>query len=240
MLETSDNVVVTGDKQSDHIIADHTGLGKLCTHNDHQIFTVGKNPLILRHKKHYNVEKIKEALNKKWREEDNYSDDKLRIAHMPTAIVYFDYILEALDDPFLIFTIRNPYAIIASIMRVRPETPFKACILHVGNLMRLIKRHTDYPPKNALFLKYEFICAHPDMVQNEIIKRVPELSDMDMEKPVSTLSPCVEDFNKPKIPTNYNKKTISFLRKDQIEEITETLQTLYNKEMDALNYRYIT
>lgn len=234
LLQTSKNVVVTGIKQADHVIAQYIGLSRLPTHEDHQVFTLSRNLNIIRNEKFFELNKAQQELKKWFESENNYQSDKnIFLLHMPTAISYFDILLQGIKCDHMIYSVRNPYAVVASILKVRPNVDLEEATLHAGNLL-VIYRNLNH--NNLIKFTYEEMCSNPQRIQDLFISNIPELS-IDINKPVSTLSPCTTENNKElKNVQNFNQKTISTLNESSINKITKILSRVFYNEMEKLGY----
>lgn len=241
LLQTSKNVVVTGKEQADHVIAKYTGLLRLPTHEDHQVFTLPRNLSILRNEDYFHSYYINQELQKWFSNDPNYKlNQNVFLLHMPTAIAYFDILARHIYYDHIILSVRNPYAVTASIKKVRPNTRLTEAAFHAGCLLKLFLKSDTYIDSGSIIkFRYEDMCEKPLEIQKRIKDQIPEL-DIDIDKPVATLSPCTtEDNTKEKKVSNFNKSTIDTLDELSKEIVTSVLKSDFTQEMNTLGYQFI-
>ena len=151
----------------------------------------------------------------------------------PPNIIRAQSINKHFNPSYFIIFYRNPYAHVESLMRRKNWTPQKAAEFSV-RCLKFQKTNIE-SFRNALPLSYEEVTKNPHKAKELIVKFLPELSDICVDK----------EFNGHNF--NNEKLTIRDLNKEKINRLTasdlEVVNSIFKEKHQVLsffNYELIT
>jgi hypothetical protein len=184
-----------------------------------RIWTEQEN--ILTDESRYNWPAIARRWRREWSRNPKFrtANPRIFLEKSPANVLRANMLQTHFPDASFILMQRDPYAVAEGIRR-RTNLPLGRCIQH---WIRCAQRqlHNEETLERATRLNYEDLSEHPDACREQLVKFLPELTDLNLRKEVSVQS-IEGKVRRPII--NYNEQQIARLSDEDIDEINRHLK----------------
>lgn len=178
---------------------------------------------ILADESRYDWPAIKRRWQREWKRNPKFltADPRIFLEKSPANVLRATMLQKHFPESAFILMQRNPYAVAEGIRR-RTNLPLDRCIKHwIRCAEQQIRNERALQP--VIRLNYEDLSERPEFCREQIVKLMPELDDIDLQKEVSVQS--IEGKVRRPI-VNYNEQQIARLTSDDLIVI--------NRELDAV------
>jgi hypothetical protein len=176
---------------------------------------------ILADESRYNWPAIIRRWRREWSRNPTFhtANPRIFLEKSPANVLRANMLQTHFPDASFILMQRDPYAVAEGIRR-RTNLPLGRCIQH---WIRCARRqvHNERTLGRVTRLNYEDLSERPDACREQLVKFLPELSDLDLRKEVSVQS--IEGKVRRSI-VNYNEQQIARLSAEDLNEINQHLK----------------
>jgi hypothetical protein len=190
---------------------------------------------ILADESRYDWPAIKRRWQREWKRNPKFvtADPRIFLEKSPANVLRATMLQTHFPGSAFILMQRNPYAVAEGIRR-RTNLPLDRCIKHwIRCAEQQIRNERALQP--VIRLNYEDLSGRPEFCREQIVKLIPELGDIDLQKEVAVQS-IEGKVRRPII--NYNEQQIARLTGDDLIAINRELEGV-PEVMEHFGYSYV-
>jgi hypothetical protein len=190
---------------------------------------------ILTDESRYDWLKIQGRWRREWRRNPKFqtANPRIFLEKSPANVLRATMLQKHFPNSSFILMQRNPYAVGEGIRR-RTNLPLERCIQHWIHCAQQQIRN-EQTLRSVIRLSYEDLSEQPDYCREQIVKLMPELGDINLEKEVSVQS-IEGKVRRPII--NYNQQQMSRLSREELGDIARHLEAA-PEVMRHFRYSYL-
>lgn len=175
---------------------------------------------VLTDESRYNWPEIKRRWRREWSRNPKFqtANPRIFLEKSPANVLRAEMLQKYFPNSYFILMHRNPYAVAEGIRR-RTQIPLGRAVQHWIRCAQQQMRNEQLL-RSYTRLNYEDLSRRPDYCREEIVRLMPELGDVDLQKEVSVQS-IEGKVRRPII--NYNQQQIERLTEADIVEIDRFL-----------------
>jgi len=190
---------------------------------------------VLSDESRYDWPHIKRRWRKEWARNPKFrtANPRIFLEKSPANVLRATMLQKHFPNTSFILMQRNPYAVAEGIRR-RTQIPLGRCIEHWIRCAQQ-QMHNELSLNSVIRLNYEDLSERPDYCREQLLKFIPDLGEIDLEREVSVQS--IEGKVRRPI-TNYNEQQIARLTADDLNEINRHLDGV-TEVMTHFGYKYL-
>jgi len=190
---------------------------------------------ILSDETRYDWPTIKRRWRREWARNPKFrtANPRIFLEKSPANVLRASMLQKHFSNSSFILMQRNPYAVAEGIRR-RTKISLDRCVQHWIRCAEQQMRNEERL-QSVIRLNYEDLSERPDYCRTEIVRLMPELKDLDLNKEVSVQS--IEGKVRRPI-VNYNQQQIDRLTSSDLEEINRHLEKV-PQIMSHFGYSYV-
>jgi hypothetical protein len=184
----------------------------------------------------YNWPKIKHRWRREWMRNPKFrtANPRIFLEKSPANVLRATMLQTHFPNSTFVLMHRNPYAVAEGIRR-RTDLSLERCVQHWIRCAQHQMANESALHRVTRF-NYEDLSARPEYCREEILKLLPEINDLDLQKEVSVQS-IEGKVRRPII--NYNEQQIARLSADDLSEINRHLDRV-PEIMRFFQYSYVS
>ena len=190
---------------------------------------------VLMDESRYDWPKIKRRWRREWARNPKFrtANPRVFLEKSPANVLRATMLQKHFAASSFILMQRNPYAVAEGIRR-RTKIPLDRCIQHWIRCAEQQMRNEEVL-QSVIRLNYEDLSDRPDYCRTEVVRLMPELNDLDLNKEVSVQS--IEGKVRRPI-VNYNQQQIERLTAADLAELNRYLEPV-PQVMSHFGYSYL-